>query len=155
MTSMASVQEFYGYLKEKKFAEASNMMEKDQKILWKIGYSYIVCGGDGAYGMPLWKHFGKLLQDEENYANSKLEETKNFARDLCQCETSQYNDSKSLYLGMLCNFALAANWPDIAKECIGEGMDIKEKEAFQVNGKIRGAEMISIFNDWTETHIKI
>ena len=32
MTSMASGQEFYGYLKEKNFAEASNMMEKDQKI---------------------------------------------------------------------------------------------------------------------------
>lgn len=159
--------DFYLSLLDGNFGRARRMMKRDENIIFKYFSMPMNC--PGVRGYPLWKHFVNFLRedDDENYAKKKG--TKEFARFLAgrlngiypdrssgnggdsnsNSNSNRYNGTEEYY-SFLCRFALAANWVDVAKECISGGLRFEEKAIFLEKGRVTTKEIREVFDRWTD-----
>ncbi len=150
---MEEIKRFYTYLVNGEFNNATSQMNENPAVLWKIGYLSKSCAG--AWGMPLWKHFGSFLTNGTHYLTAQqyraLPGAKKFALNVTITLCARVVDNPMLKLGYLMNYALAAQWDDVLGYCIDCGIDIKEKELF--SDRPRSDEIEAVWNNWTTTKV--
>lgn len=142
--------DFYNLMKDAKFDEAVAFLQEDPGIIWVVGW--LSMSFDGGWGMPQYKHFGALLQDPPSPVYTALPKAKTMARAIC----AAYSAKKQEEYGLLLAYALVADWPDVAQECIDSGLDFAEKGQMQTaNPETMSEGMRAVWDAWTETRIAV
>jgi hypothetical protein len=88
----------------------------------------------------MWKHFGHMLKSQRGYTEGQ--DVKDFAVFLSNATAGKY------FIDLLFNYAVVADWLDIAEDCIAiRGPDNELKQAFM--SRIQSIEMKRLFDSWT------
>lgn len=137
---------FYQLFDAGKFDEAEQILKDDPNIVFVMGWLSMSCYG--GWGMHQFKHFGAKLQKERGEEYTKGPRVRQFAKAVCKAFSP---DNVHEELGLLLNYALVADWHDIAKEIIDSGFDFKEKEQMANADIAMSKEMKLVWDNWTET----